>query len=260
MELPLTTRRTSRKSASRKQRMPERDPNIRIVSFDEAVNDVLALFSELGLASMTKRRDARSTPNSVKMTFLDRRQFPNTLAISDLLTIWHQDVSYLDSSGKPLPLKMRSSRTSFRSLANKAVPDMTAAQLLTELKRLKAVRVDAKGLIHVRKRSLQIYKDRRHRVIHTLNSLRGFINTLRHNLQNGSDDSKYIFHRVAWNCDFDANNIPRLKIWLERYGQALLESADGWMLKNSTKFGQTTKKVNSVTGVSVGVYLSIDTS
>jgi hypothetical protein len=154
---------------------------------------------------------------------------------------------------------MRSKRQSFRSLANKAVPNMTAIQLLSELKRLKAVRVDANGLIHIRQRSLRIYKDKRHRVIHTLNSLRAFINTLRHNLQTGPDKSKQLFHRVAWSSDFDATRIPDLKKWLSRYGQSLLEAADSWMLKNSMKSDRDFKKARSSTGVSIGVYLSIST-
>jgi len=134
---------------------------------------------------------------------------------------------------------------------------MKATQLLIELRRLKAVRVDDKGLIHVRQRSLRIYKDKRHRAIHTLNSLSGFINTLRHNLTSGSDISKQLFHRVAWNSDFDAAQIPNLQIWLKRYGQALLESADAWMLKNSKKPGRILKKPHAATEVSIGVYLSV---
>jgi hypothetical protein len=134
---------------------------------------------------------------------------------------------------------------------------MRPAQLLLELKRLKAVRVDNRGLIYVRQRSLRIYKDKRHTAIYTLNSLSGFINTLRHNLKSGSDNSKQLFHRVAWNSDFDATQIPNLSIWLKRYGQALLEAADAWMLRNSAKSGRMLKKTRSPTEVSVGVYLSI---
>jgi len=206
---------------------------------------------------MTDGRFPGGSRSSLKLPFSDWRRFPNTLAISDLLTLWHHDVSYLDHSGKPLPLRMRSSHASFRSLAKKAAPSMTAPQMLTELKRLKAVRVDARGQIHVRQRSLQIYNDKRHRVIHTLTSLHGFINTLRHNLNAGSDNSKQLFQRVAWNSDFDATQVPKLKIWVGRYGQALLESADGWMLKNSKKSGRNSKKSVSLTGVSIGVYLSV---
>jgi len=206
---------------------------------------------------MPKGKALRPFRHSTKTPIRDWHGAPNTFAISDLLTLWHQDVNYLDSAGKPLPLRMRSTRGSFRSLANKTVPNMTAAQLLTELKRLKAVRVDDKGLIHVRQRSLRIYKDKRHRAIHTLNSLSGFINTLRHDLKSGLDNSEKMFHRVAWNREFDAAQIPNLKIWLERYGQALLETADAWMLRNSAKSGRTNKKKNAATEVSVGVYLSI---
>jgi hypothetical protein len=76
-------------------------------------------------------------------------------------------------------------------------------------------------------------------------------------LKSGSGSSEKIFHRVAWNSEFDVAQIPNLKIWLERYGQALLESADAWMLKNSAKSGRNLKKKNAATEVSVGVYLSI---
>ncbi len=254
----MNTQQTSRKKDSRKKhRSIGRDHGLRIVSFDEVASDLLILFSELGLGTLPKGKALRTFRHSPKIPISEWHRAPNTFAISDLLTLWHQDVNYLDSAGKPLPLRMRSTRGSFRSLANKAVPNMTPAQLLIELKRLKAVRVDDKGLIHVRQRSLRIYKDKRHRAIHTLNSLSGFINTLRHNLKSGLDNSEKIFHRVAWNRGFDAAQIPNLKIWLERYGQALLETADAWMLKNSANSGSAVKKKNAATEVSVGVYLSI---
>lgn len=251
----MNTQPASRKKASRKKhRLIERDQSPRIVSYAEVASNLLILFSELGLAPGKALKNFR---HSSEMPLPDWHRAPNTFAISDLLTLWHQDVEYLDSAGKPLPLRMRSTRASFRSLASKAVPNMTAANLLIELKRLKAVRIDDKGLIHVRQRSLRIYKDKRHRAIHTLSSLSGFINTLRHNLKSGSGSSEKIFHRVAWNSEFDVAQIPNLKIWLERYGQALLESADAWMLKNSAKLGRNLKKKNAATEVSVGVYLSI---
>jgi hypothetical protein len=65
-----------------------------------------------------------------------------------------------------------------------------------------------------------------------------------------------MFHRVAWNGNFNASEIPRLKIWLRRYGQGLLESADSWMLRRSQSNNGPRRQRKSAE-VSIGVYLSV---
>jgi len=107
-------------------------------------------------------------------------------------------------------------------------------------------------------RSLITYRDKRHAIIHILNSLRGFINTLRQNLKSSPSNSDQLFQRVAWNSNLDIKDVPALRVWVKRHGQTLLESADGWMMRKSRKAEPSTTRSSGATSVSVGVYLSVN--
>ncbi len=226
---------------------------LRAVTVDDVVRDLLALFGRLGL-------DAGNLINRVKYVHHTRHAMRRSLAqlsaMSDLLTRWHQDPTFLNSTGNPQPLKMSGRRISFRRIAKIAVPSIPPVQLLRDLKRLRAVRVDDEGLIHARMRSLSIYEDKRLAALHTLNSLRGFINTLHHNLGSRPANSHQLFHRIAWNGDFDGRKLPQLKIWLRRHGQSLLESTDTWMMNQSVS--RHIKRPKKAVQASVGVYLAVD--
>jgi hypothetical protein len=222
----------------------------------QVLNDFSVLFEQLGVdrpRQLAKYKRATSFKR-----IRNKENYVDTLAISDLLTLWHQDPEYLDPAGTPIPIRMRAGNPCFRSLAERSVPGMPPARLIRELTRLRAIRVDRRRFIHVRVRSLITYRDKRHTIIHTLNSLRGFINTLLHNIDGPTSYSEPLFQRVAWNSSLDVKDIPRLKIWMKRHGQALLESADGWMMRKSVNAKSPYTRRRSSANVSVGVYLSVN--
>ncbi len=229
----------------------------RDTTVDDVIQDLLSLFKFLGLDSghlATRVRDLGKAPKK------SDRPYPHASAIGDLLTMWHEDPDFLDDIGNPKPIKVGGAGQSFRKLAEKSVPNMSANQLLRELEHLKAVTVDGRGKVHALVRSINVYEDKRLAALHTLNSLRGFINTLRHNLESAPSNSDQLFHRVAWNGELDAKEIPKLKIWLRRHGQNLLESADSWMSSKSRHRPQYAKRPKGSVQVSVGLYLAVDKS
>ncbi len=227
----------------------------RIAAVDDLIKELLALFARLEL-------DAGQLINRVELIHrarqVMRQTAPRFSELSDLLTLWHHGPKYLDSAGNPVPMKMSGGRNSFHKIASIAVPNVPAAELLRELVRLRAVRIDKNGIIHAKTRSLNIYEDKRLGALHTLSSLRGFINTLRHNLDSAPANSDQLFHRIAWNGEFDKQKIPQLKIWLRRHGQNLLDSIDIWMMnKTAPRSGARRKKA---VRASVGIYLAVDDS
>jgi hypothetical protein len=217
------------------------------------VAELNTLFEQVGVNPV--QSDTTDKLRGVSFRY-PRGAYAHALAISDLLTLWHQHPNFVDPMGKPVPIRTRAGRKSFRALAALAAPTASAAKLLSELKRLHLVSIDRKGLIHVRTRSLHVFTDKQLRALHTLSALRGFLRTLRHNLHSAPSNSDQMFHRVAWNGNFKASQIPRLKIWLRRYGQGLLESADSWMLRRSQPSNNSRRGRNSAE-VSIGVYLSV---
>jgi Family of unknown function (DUF6502) len=229
-------------------------PSLREVTVDDVIKDLLDLFSYLGLDA---GRLAARVVDLDPATFASPRLYPHASAIGELLTAWHQDPEYLDVCGSPLPIRMRTGRRTFRHLAGKTVPNMDPKTLLSELERIGAVTIDANGYVRVHMRSLPVYEDKHLAIQHTLISLDSFIRTLRHNLNSTASNSDQLFHRVAWNGDLDAREIPTLKIRVKRHGQNFLESCDNWMTRRSKSSSHNSRK-KKPTQVFIGVYLAVD--
>ena len=173
------TRATKHKApnprASAEKRPAETAPSLPEVSVDDVIRDVMTLFERLGLDAGHLLKRVRGADGVAETA---ARAYPQASAIGDLLTMWHRDPAYLDATGAPRPLKMHAPRRSFKALASRCVPNLPASELLRELERLGTVRVDPSGAIHVQTRALHVYEDKRLATLHTLNSLRGFIQTL----------------------------------------------------------------------------------
>ena len=228
---------------------------LREVTVDDVIKDLLDLFAQLGLDA---GRLAARVVDVDQITITSRRLFPHASAIGELLTAWHQDPRYLDSFGNPIAISMHAGGTSFRRLALKTVPNISPETLLSELERIGAVTRDAKGRIRVHMRSLPVYEDRHLAAQHTLTSLDTFIRTLRHNLGSSASNSDQLFHRVAWNGEFDAREIPALKIRIKRHGQNFLESCDNWMSRKAKSSVSSSRNKRRTAQVFIGLYLAVD--
>ena len=227
----------------------------REISVNNVIKDLIGLFEYLGIDSGHLSDRVKHVDKNV---IRHQPLYTHASAIGELLSLWHQDPRNLNKNGKPAPLKMTGIRRSFNRLANDSVPNLGAKQLLFELERVGAVTVDKKGYINAQMRSLPVYQNRRLAVQHTLASLKGFIRTLHHNLESAPSNSEQLFHRIAWNREFDIKEIPRLKIWVKKQGQSFLESSDNWMMRRSKLAGVGTLRQSKLVQVSVGVYLAID--
>lgn len=246
-----------RRAGARQTTRAKLRPLPREVTVDDVIKDLLDLFSHLGLdAGRLAARVVDLDP--AKMA--SRRLFPHASAIGELLTAWHQDTAYLDEFGNPTPIKMRAGRLSFRKLADKTVPNMDPKVLLFELEQIGAVTIDPEGYIRVHMRSLPVYQDKHLAIQHTLTSLHSFIRTLRHNLNSTAANADQLFHRVAWSGDFDAREIPALKIMVKRHGQSFLETCDNWMTRKSKPSTYNSRSRRRPLQVFIGVYLGVDTN
>jgi len=251
MPKPRIKSRSEQSIAKGKSHLPFRE-----VTVDDVIKDLLDLFGHLGLdAGRLAARVVDLNPAAIA----SRRLYPHASAIGELLTAWHQDPEYLDDLGVPAPIRMRTGRRSFRHLADKTVPNIDPKTLLSELERIGAVTIDANGYIRVHMRSLPVYEDKNLAIQHTLISLDSFIRTLRHNLNSNVSNSDQLFHRVAWNGDIDAREIPALKIRVKRHGQNFLESCDNWMTRRSQSYtAHNSRKKRKRAQVFIGVYLAVD--
>ncbi len=234
---------------------PKLRPPLSEITVDDVIKDLLDLLAHLGLdAGRLAARVVNLDPGKVAA----RQRYPHASAIGELLKAWHQDPEYLDRLGAPSPIRMRASRRSFRKLAERTVPDVDPKALLLELEHIGAVTIDKDGRIHARMRSLPVYEVKHLAIQHTLTSLDTFIRTLRHNLDSPASNSDQLFHRVAWNGDFDAAQIPGLKIRVKRHGQNFLESCDNWMTQRAKPAVSKSRSRRKPVQVFIGVYLAVD--
>ena len=245
---PTETRRSKKRSIPRQRKSRTRGPEK--LTPDAVMGELVELINQIATADHSASRPLRKAHGS------NRFERPRPSAIGELLTIWHKDPMYLNNSGEPIALKMNGEEPSFSKLAERALPKMGVKKIFSELKAIGAISADKRGFIHAKTRSLSVYEDRRLAVQHTLSTLRGFIQTLRHNLDSNVLNSEQLFHRVAWNGKISLDDIPKLKIWLKHRGQIFLESADNWMLRRSRT--AASRRSNSTRQVSVGLYLSVD--
>jgi hypothetical protein len=220
-------------------------------------DDVLAALMDLFSMLHIDPSDLASRVTKIDPDFrLAHRLYSHTAAIGELLTEWHQNPKYLDESGTPIPIKIRGRGKTFYGLSRDSAPSLEPATLLAELRRVGAVALDKKQLVHVRMRSLPVYNDNQLAVQHTLMSLHSFMMTLRHNLDSDPLNNDQLFHRVAWNGAFDRKLIPMLKIKLKRQGQDFLESFDNWMMRKAKNRGSSLRR-GRTEPVFIGVYLAI---
>jgi hypothetical protein len=248
--VPKTRTASARRTAAKLKKIKHHG-----VTADDVVTNLIELFDELGI-DLTQAR-SRTTSLS-KFNSRSHTLYPHVKAIGEMLASWHQDPAYLDNAGNPSPIKLRGSRPSFRSLAQRAIPKIDEIFLLSELERFGAVAIDESNFVHVKRRSFPIYQDKHLAIEHTLVTLDGFIRTLRHNLSSEPFNSDQLFHRIAWNSDFDSREIPALKVRVKRHGQNFLDSLDNWLSRNALSRKGKSNGQTRRSHISIGVYLTVE--
>jgi hypothetical protein len=227
----------------------------REVTAKDVIGNLLNLFEHLGIdiARPVTEGSGQSRVGKSSHTL-----YPFASAIGELLTSWHQEPEYINEQGNPARLRLHGPRPSFHSLAQQTVPDVDESYLLSELERLGALTIEDNDYAQVHMRSFPVYEDKRLAAQHTLTTLDGFITTLRHNLDSTPSNSDQLFHRIAWNNDFDAQELPALKIRVKRHGQTFLESFDDWLMRKTLSRARKSNRNVKAAQVSIGVYLTVD--
>jgi Family of unknown function (DUF6502) len=224
-------------------------------SADQVLKELTALLSSLGISAKFKLTQITTNTVSNKA-----RGYKSSYAsvIGEVLSYWHREPLYLDKYGNPKALRRTGRGASFQSLVSIALPRASAKQVLETLEATQSVHVDSNGLVTPLRRTIPVFSDKDLAILHTFIALRGFVRTLRHNLDSRPLSADQLFHRIAWNGDFNKNEIGRLKIWVNKHGQSFLESIDDWMKTHSIRRRNTTKSALAAVKASIGIYLSVE--
>ena len=172
-------------------------------------------------------------------------------AAQRLLSAWHQDPDYLDTTGAPRAVPAEGPPPSFADLCDRHGGDLPASALLKELRSVGAVRAGAAGTWIAAARTyipLQMDSDKVLRAGEVLNDIG---TTVVHDLIAPSGVALR-FERRAENDSVDAQALPEFREFLEHEGQAFLERIDDWLTRHAVAPGKTAGR--RVIRLGVGMY------
>jgi hypothetical protein len=173
-----------------------------------------------------RQHDAGDAP--AQPTFLNAAQ--------RLLSGWHQDPDYTDSSGAPLAIPLEGAAPSFADLCDRHGGDLPASALLKELRSVGAVRPDATGRLVAASRTyipLQMDPDKILRAGDVFNDIG---TTIVYDLI-APHGEPLRFERRAENDAIDPQVVPEFRRFLEKEGQAFLERVDDWLTRHAVEPG-----------------------
>ncbi len=156
-----------------------------------------------------------------------------------LLSGWHQDPDFLDTSAKPRLLPEQGETVSFAALFSRYGGDMAMPTMIKELLKTGAMRRLDDGRFEVLMRyyqpaaadseNLQFAVDRIHDVMQTMNN-NVFVD----------ENTTPRFGGFAANDRIPVDMIPLFTEFLDKRGQAFLEEIDDWLTEHADTSGDST--------------------
>ena len=154
---------------------------------------------------------------------------------SVVLSAWHQDPEFLDTSGQPAPLPIEGEGVSFTALLRRCgAGDVRPSTLLKELLVAEAVRQRADGRLEPLKRSYIPQSMDEQLVLLWGKRITDLARTSGHNLASPAG-APARFERAAVSDHIKASALPEFRQFLEREGQAFLERVDAWLTEHQTR-------------------------
>ena len=170
-----------------------------------------------------------------------------------ILSAWHLEPEFLDSTGKPAVLALDGAGATFTALLRRCgAGDVRPSTLLRELRSAGAVRVLDDGRLEALQRIYVPQKMDEELIRLWGTVLTDVASTYVHNLtRSGRTPAR--FERAALNDRVLASALPEFREFLNKEGQAFLERVDAWLLAHeATGSEEGSKKVTIRLGA--GVY------
>jgi hypothetical protein len=171
--------------------------------------------------------------------------------ISRVLTNWHVDPDFLDSSGQPLALSETGESTSIEALFKRHAGDTPHGALLKELTHLGLVVVED-GVYRVTSRNYVRAQADPNMIYQAGVTLHDHGATVVHNCD-AERSGAARFDRMATSISFPIEQVHAFNRLVEREGQSFLEAMDHWLAEHEDS-GSNNDTAGTVR-VGVGVYL-----
>lgn len=170
---------------------------------------------------------------------------------AEILSRWHSDTDYLDSSGRPLTLVFDGEKPSFAELVKKYGGDIPPGAMRTELVRVGAVTTDESGRLTVQMKGF-LPIEREDQLQRALGlAMYGLGLTINHNLDSVPDD-KWV-ERLAFSTRIRRGDNARVRRISQDRASEFVESVNDLFSAYETIYSDDEPEQNSTT-VGVGVY------
>lgn len=174
-----------------------------------------------------------------------------------VLTIWHTDPDFQDSSGQPRILEFEGSDTSFRSLVSRAGGDIPPMAMLNELLRAGSVVKEGAGLRVVSRSYIPEPHDPL-RILFAGGALRDLASTIVHNLECEDPETRFVERRV-YSDRLAMSQRSRFKKLARDKSELLLQDLHTWLSEREATTPQTDRE-GVTRRIGVGVYFFDDSS
>ena len=166
-----------------------------------------------------------------------------------VLSGWHQDDAYLGEDGGPMPLRSMGAAPSFESLCKTYCADVPAVTMLKELRKAGAVAENAVGELEVKSRVYMPTKTDPDHMLSSGSVLQDIGYTVAYNLHRQDGDPSR-FERRATNTRISVTDVPAFRDFVEKEGQAFLETVDTWLSEHE----QADDKTSDTVRLGMGAY------
>ncbi len=148
-----------------------------------------------------------------------------------LLSGWHQDAAFVDSSGAPRTLPLEGDGVSFDALCRRYGGDIPPSAMLKELKRVNAVTENTDGKLSVVTRYYMPTQFDPQWLLNAGSIFEDLGNNINHNLTADADNPSHFLGRATDEA-IDPGTLPEFQAFIEEQGQQFLERVDDWLSKH----------------------------
>jgi hypothetical protein len=208
----------------------------------------VVLLTGLGRKAVTRLRDQLEQESPVDEQSASHGKQNR---IARVLSGWHQDPDYLDSTGKPRILPLEGPAPSYEALVRRYGGDVPGVTILRELKRTGAIRVGEGDTAEALRRNYRLDTAEPEALDRAGSVLADLGQTVTHNLYRDDDEASR-FEARATNTNIAAAAMPAYREFIYRESQVFLESVDEWLSRH--ELSDADSKKTSVQRVGLGMY------
>ncbi len=183
--------------------------------------------SRIAVLTGMHRKDVSRYLNKIKAPESNESQFHNRAA--KVMTAWKNEAEFCDEQGNPLMLPIEGDTRSFTALVSKHSGSMTMRSMLDEMVRVKVVKIDEQGFVHLVNEVYVPQDSDPQRLAYMGEACADLLNTLSVNIE------KPEANRLQLTTAFDnlpEESIPAFRVYSQKQTAKLIKNLESWLSKH----------------------------